>query len=137
MDWIEWLSRIFKVALLTFLVGILLGGLVIIISSIWEMPSRSDLLMIVPWIFAIVLIQVFFNIPFTFLLYFTGFILNKKMKDRMFISKYLIVEAIILNTLYIFFINNVNGTWTQIFYPFFILYILWIFALIINRKRTN
>lgn len=135
MDWIEWLSRIFKVALLTFLVGILFDGLLIIISSIPKMPSTNDLSLMIGWGIVIALIQVFYNVPFVFLLYFTGYILNKNMKDRMFLSKYLIVEAIILYTLYILPIYNIKENWQQEFIPFVVLYLSWIVVLMINRKR--
>jgi len=128
----KWAIKIMKVGLLTFLGGIVFCGLLFIFSKAY---LSNQLWMIIPWTLMIISILACLNTPFIFLLYFTAYFLRNDIKENLFLLKYLLVEIILLNILFILPIYSITESfWIQFLTPFAVLYILWLIVISINGR---
>ena len=132
----KWLIIMIKVGLLTFLGGIVFCGLLFVFSK----ESLSNQLgMIIPWALIISLMLVCLNILFVFLLYFTVYFLQNRIKMSLLSLKYLLVEIFLLYILFILPIYSIKDSyWIQLLTPFAALYVLWLIIIsIINFRHKE
>ena len=129
----KWAIKIMKVGLLTFLGGIVCCGLLFVFSKI---PLSNQLGMIIPWALITILMLVWLNIFFVFLLYFTTCLLRNDIKENLFLLKYLLLEISLLYILYILSIYIITESyWIRLLTPFAALYVLWLIVILIKSHR--
>ncbi|MBP1631431.1 MAG: hypothetical protein H6Q15_2324 [Bacteroidetes bacterium] len=130
----KWAIKIMKVGFLTFLGGIILCALVLILSK----EPISNQFGFLTWVLIITLILACLNILFVFLLYFTVHFLRNGIKESLFSLKYLLLEIPLLYILYSLPIYSIKDSyWIQLLTPFAVLYILSLFVISIISHRHD
>ena len=139
----KWLKRIFKVIILT----IILGAAYSVVNYIISPPPKPNMYL-EGAIFTVCLYSII-NVLFIIIAYITTRIINKQICNVIFLSKYLLLEIILLYILFAissyipynlhilpvnkFTENDLFHTFT----PFIILYIVWIIIIIIAHRNNT
>ena len=139
----KWLKRIFKAIILTIILGVVYSVINYIISP----PPKSNMYL-EGAVFTVCLYSII-NVLFLIIAYITTHIINKQISNLIFLSKYLLLEIILLYILfaistyipYNFNILPVNkSTENDLFHtftPFIVLYIIWIIIIFAYRNNAT
>jgi len=139
----RWLNRIFKVIILTIILGAVYSGVNYILS-----PTPKPNMYLEGAVFTVCLYSII-NVLFIIIAYITTHIINKQICNVIFLYKYLLLEIILLYILfaissYIPYSLNIlpvnkftENDFFHTFTPFTILYIIWIIIIIARRKNAT
>jgi len=139
----KWLNRIFKVIILTIILGVAHSVVNYTIS-----PPPKPNMYLEGAVFAVCLYSII-NVLFIIIIYITTYIINNKLSNVIFLSKYLLLEIILLYILFAissYIPYNLNilpvNKFTEndlfhTFTPFIILYIIWITVIMIARRNNR
>ena len=139
----RWLNRILKVIILTIILGVVYS----IINYIISPPPKPNMYL-EGAVFTVCLYGII-NVLFLIIAYITTHIINKQICNVIFLSKYLLLEIILLYILFAissYIPYNLNilpvNKFTEndlfhTFIPFIILYIIWIIIIIAHKKNTT
>ena len=139
----KWLKRIYKVIILTIILGVVYSVINYIIS-----PPPKPNMYLEGAVFTVCLYGII-NVLFLIIAYITTHIINKQICNVIFLSKYLLLEIILLYILfaissYIPYSLNIlpvnkftENDFFHTFTPFTILYIIWIIIIIARRKNAT
>lgn len=139
----KWLNRIFKVIILT----IILGAAYSVVNCVISPPPKPNMYL-EGAVFAVCLYSII-NVLFIIIIYITTYVINKQICNVIFLSKYLLLEIILLYILFAissYIPYNLNilpvNKFTEndlfhTFTPFIILYIIWITVIMIARKNNR